>query len=131
MSTWDDVKSTIKKVADSAVKKTGELTESTSIKLKISSKDSERERLFTSLGKLFYRKMKTTDNETSDKLTRKIHEAMAQIDLLGAEIRALKKQLEAVKEKNGDEMSQQRPDKQDFSVSAEKDELVINNDQDE
>lgn len=97
MSKWDDFKKGFEDFADKTVGKTKEITSSATIKIKIANKESDRDQEYRRLGKLTYAKLKKLNTGDSAELTAKISETMAKIDVIMAEIAALKEKEEEIK----------------------------------
>ena len=97
MSKWDEFKKGIGSFADKTVGKTREITDSATIKIKIANKEADRDQEYRRLGKLTYAKLKKLDVSDSAKLTEKISEVMARIDVIMADIAALKAREEDIK----------------------------------
>ena len=97
MSKWDEFKKGIGSFADKTVGKTREITDSATIKIKIANKEADRYQDYRRLGKLTYAKLKKLDVSDSAKLTEKISEVMARIDVIMADIAALKAREEDIK----------------------------------
>ena len=70
MSMWNDIKKSVGAIADKTVTKTREITDTASLKLKIASKEADRDTEYKKLGRLTYRKLKNDAPESSESLTR-------------------------------------------------------------
>lgn len=90
MSKWDDFKKSVGIIADRTVAKTRELTDTASLKIKIASKEADRDAEYKVLGKLAYAKLKKLSLPGSESVTERISETIERIDALNAEISALK-----------------------------------------
>ncbi len=90
MSKWDDFKKSVGIIADRTVAKTRELTDTASLKIKIASKEADRDTEYKVLGKLTYAKLKKLSLPDSESVTERISETIERIDALNAEISALK-----------------------------------------
>ena len=90
MSKWDDFKKSVGIIADRTVAKTRELTDTASLKIKIASKEADRDTEYKVLGKLAYAKLKKLALSDSGSVTERISETIERIDKLNAEISALK-----------------------------------------
>ena len=97
MSKWDEFKKGIGSFADKTVGKTREITDSATIKIKIANKEADRDQEYRRLGKLTYAKLKKLNVSDSAKLTEMISEVMARIDVIMADIAALKAREEEIK----------------------------------
>ncbi len=90
MSKWDDFKKSVGYYADKTVTKTRELTDSAALKIKIASKEADRDTEYKHLGRLTYSKLKGTEDNDSEKLTIEISEAIDKLERIIAEIDAMK-----------------------------------------
>ena len=90
MSKWDDFKKSVGIIADRTVAKTRELTDTASLKIKIATKEADRDTEYKVLGKLTYAKLKKLTLPESEPITERISETIERIDALNAEINALK-----------------------------------------
>ena len=92
MSTWKDIRRTVKKAAAKAVVKTGELSDTASLHVKIAKKEASLEELYEQFGRVEYQKIKTNAD-----VDYKIKVLIEKIDIVRAEIHNLKRSLEAKK----------------------------------
>ncbi len=92
MSKWDEFKKSVGVIADKTVTKTRELTDTASLKLKIASKEADRDSEYKKLGKLTYTKLKNDIPGNAEALTREISESIDKLDKIFAELEALKKE---------------------------------------
>lgn len=122
MPTWKEIKSSIVSAAHTAKDKTVELTKTASLKLKISDKNSKREKEFQNLGKLVYRKLRAKPDENLEKITIKTQETLEIIDNLTKEIRELKKQLKDLEEA---EKTSVEVDVNEGNGEVERDEIIM------
>ncbi len=95
MSKWDDFKKSVGAIADKTVTKTRELTDTASLKLKIASKEADRDTEYKNLGRLTYSKLKATDQKYSEALTLDISKTIEKLDGINSEIELLKAEEEA------------------------------------
>ena len=98
MFDWNNIKKSINELADKTVSKTIEVTDVASTKVKIASKETDRETEYRRLGKLAYYKLKGVKVSNADELENRISDSIARIDNLNKEIAALKADEEAKKE---------------------------------
>ena len=61
MSTWNDIKKSVGLIAEKTAIKTRELTDTASLKIKIASREADRDTEYKRLGKLTYTKLKSND----------------------------------------------------------------------
>jgi hypothetical protein len=92
MSKWEELKSNLSVIADKTIKKTKELTDTASLKIKIASKEADRDIEYKNLGRLTYLKLKDTDTKDPEALTKQISESIEKLDTINEEIITLKKE---------------------------------------
>ena len=90
MPTWNDIKKTVSSFAEKTATKTRELTDTASLKIKIASREADRDTEYKRLGKLTYKKLKNTDEEYSERLTVEISKSIEKLDEINAQISELK-----------------------------------------
>ncbi len=95
MSKWDNFKKSVGYYADKTVTKTRELTDTASLKLKIASKEADRDTEYKKLGELTYKKLKNGSSANADKLTRDISDTIARLDVIFDELNTLQAEDEA------------------------------------
>ena len=95
MPGWEDFKKGIGKIADKTASKTRELTDIASIKIKIASKEADRDAEYKVLGRLTYKKLK--GDESASNATERISECIQKLDKINEEISLLKAEEEAKK----------------------------------
>ena len=98
MIDWNSIKKNISNIADKTVSKTMEITDTASTKVKIASKEADRDTEYKRLGKLAYYKLKNVKVSNRDELEKRISESISRIDDLNKEIASLKAAEEAKKE---------------------------------
>lgn len=130
MSKWDDFKKGFGDFADKTVGKTKELTGSATLKIKIANKESDRDQEYRRLGKLTYAKLKKLNGSNSAELTAKISETMAKLDVIMADIAALKAKEDELKaareaEKAAKAAARKAMDEEDEEDEEEEIDLVI------
>lgn len=94
---FKDIKKSIGELADKATKKTEELADLATTKLKIAKLTSDREGAFLKLGKLTYKKLTIADETKESEITEKISREVASISELSAEIGKLETEYESKK----------------------------------
>lgn len=90
MSTWNDIKKSVGLFAEKATTKTRELTDTASLKIKIASREADRDAEYRKLGKLTYSKLKNTDEERSEALTVEISKVIEKLDEINSQIEQMK-----------------------------------------
>ena len=95
MSTWDEIKKGIGSLADKTATKTRELTDIASLKIKIASKEAERDTEYKTLGKLTYAKLKGLRVKGVESVTEHISETIEKLDGINSDLAALKAELKA------------------------------------
>ena len=98
MFDWNNIKKSINEIADKTVNKTIEVTDIASTKVKIASKETDRDTEYRRLGKLAYYKLKGVKVSNIEELEKRISESIARSDTINKEIAALKADEEAKKE---------------------------------
>ena len=89
MSKWNEIKKSLSVIADKTATKTRELTDVASLKIKIAAKESERDTEYKVLGKLTYKKLKSTDGADNSALTAHISNTIERLDKIHGELAAL------------------------------------------
>lgn len=92
MSTWRDIRRTVKKVASKAVSKTGDLSDTASLHVKLAKKEAFLADLYEQFGRVAYLKIKTGAD-----VDRKVKVLIEKIDIVRAEIHAINRSIEAKK----------------------------------
>ncbi len=90
MSKWNDFKKSVGYYADKTAQKTRELTDTASLKIKIASKEADRDSEYKNLGKLTYAKLKDSSSENSERLTMDISKSIEALDSIMAELDSLR-----------------------------------------
>ena len=88
MPGWNDLKKGFGKLADKTATKTKELTDTASLKLKIATKEADRDAEYRALGKLTYQKLKS--NESTKAITERISECIINLDRINEELSRLR-----------------------------------------
>lgn len=92
MSTWRDIRRTVKKVASKAVSKTGDLSDTASLHVKLAKKEAFLADLYEQFGRVAYLKIKTGAD-----VDHKVKVLIEKIDIVRAEIHALNRSINAKK----------------------------------
>ena len=92
MATWKEIRRTVKKVASKAVSKTGELSDTASLHVKVARKEAFLADLYEQFGRIAYQKIKTNTD-----VDYKVKVLIEKIDIVRAEIHALNRTIEAKK----------------------------------
>ena len=92
MASWNEIRDDVTRVANKAIKKTGELADSASLHIKLKVSEAKLSKAYEKLGKLTYKQLKSGDSQAE-----KISEAMATIDSLRADAKTIKIKLEEAK----------------------------------
>lgn len=104
MANWNEIRTTAKKTANKAIKKTGELADLAGMHIRLKSLEAKRDAQYKQLGKLTYRQMKTGESmvaqiapviEKLDELRERIR---LQVEAIEAEKAARKARKEATEE---------------------------------
>lgn len=113
MPSWDKIKKNLGNLADKTVTKTMELSDTASLKIKIASKESDRDIAYKKLGKLAYVKLKRLEGCDSAELTEKIGKTLEELDTLLSELAALKAEDETRKQEKKAEKEAKKQEKQE------------------
>ena len=98
MSSFNEICTDVGRLANKAAKKTGELAHSASLHIKLEGVKGKISSSFEKLGRLTYKQLKSGESQTE-----KIAEVISSIDCLREQESSLRKQIEALKEKNTNE----------------------------
>ena len=112
MPNWEKIKKNIGNLADKTVNKTKELTDTASLKIKIASKESDRDIAYKKLGKLAYVKLKQLEGFDSEEITQSISKLLEELDTILSELAALKAEEEARKQEKQAEKEAKKQEKQ-------------------
>ena len=119
MSKWDNFKKSVSNFADKAAKKTEELTDLASLKIKIANKESARDNEYKALGKLIYEKFKNTDETLDKEMAAGVAEHMKKLDDIFEELKNLNAEYNRIKK------SKENSDKSENSSQAKADDTDI------
>ena len=89
MSTWGDFRRSARRLAGKAVSKTGDITDTASLHVKLARKEASLGDLYEQFGRVAYQKMKVGSN-----VDHKMKILMEKIDVVRAEIYSLKRAIE-------------------------------------
>lgn len=103
MSKWREIRRGIKKVASKAVSKTGDLSDTASLHVKLARKEAFLADLYEQFGRIAYQKIKTNAN-----VDHKIKILIEKIDIVRAEIYAINRSIEAKKLAKQEEITSAR-----------------------
>jgi len=92
MANWEEIRATAKQAANKAVKKTEELAEMASLRIRFKSLEAKRDEQYRLLGKLTYRQLKTGESQAE-----RIAPVIEELDTVRAKLRALTEEIEAAK----------------------------------
>lgn len=119
MSKWDNFKKSVSNFADKAAKKTEELTDLASLKIKIANKESARDNEYKALGKLIYEKFKNTDETLDKEMAAGVAEHMKKLDDIFEELKNLNAEYNRIKK------SKENSDKSENSSQTKADDPDI------
>ena len=119
VSKWDNFKKSVSNFADKAAKKTEELTDLASLKIKIANKESARDNEYKALGKLIYEKFKNTDETLDKEMAAGVAEHMKKLDAISEEAQNLAAEYNNIKK------SKENSDKSENSSQAKADDTDI------
>ena len=92
MSKWREFRYTVKQVANKAVSKTGDLSDTASLHIKLARKEAMLADIYEQFGRVAYKKIKTGAD-----VDRKVKILIEKIDVIRAEIYSLKRAIEQKK----------------------------------
>ena len=92
MSKWREIRYTVKQVASKAVAKTGDLSDTASLHIKLARKEAMLADIYEQFGRVAYKKIKTGAD-----VDRKVKILIEKIDVIRAEIYSLKRAIEQKK----------------------------------
>ncbi len=92
MSTWRELRRSVKKVASKAVSKTGDLSDTASLHVKLARKEALLADIYEQFGRVAYQKIKTGAD-----VDHKLKVLTEKIDVVRAEIYAINRSIEAKK----------------------------------
>ena len=116
MSRWDEIKKSLGTLADKTATKTRELTDTASLKIKIATKEADRDAEYKTLGKLTYAKLK--GHNGTQAVTEQISETIGRLDKINAELAALKKEEKARREAKEAEKAAKEAEKSEAEEKA-------------
>ncbi|MBO5883206.1 MAG: hypothetical protein J6Q78_02225 [Clostridia bacterium] len=93
MANMNNIKTNVSRVANKAIKKTGELADIASMHLKLKSLEHKLDSKYKDLGKLTYKQLKSGASQAE-----KIADTIVDIDAIREEIRLQKEKIEAEKQ---------------------------------
>ena len=89
MANWNEIRRGVRKVASKAVSKTGDLTDTASLHVKLAKKEANLADLYEHFGRVAYQKIKTGAD-----VDHKIKVLIEKIDIVRAEIYSINKAIE-------------------------------------
>lgn len=116
MSRWDEIKKSLGTLADKTATKTRELTDTASLKIKIATKEADRDAEYKTLGKLTYTKLK--GHKDSVAITEQISETIDRLDKINSELAALKNEEKARREAKEAEKAAKEAEKAEAEEKA-------------
>lgn len=124
MPTWNEIKKSFGELADKTATKTRELTDTASLKIKIASKESERDVEYKALGKLAYVRLRQTEENTNE-LAEKISASLEKLDNIHKELAELKELDKARREAKEAEKKAREDEKAEKKKKQDSDELDL------
>lgn len=92
MADWNEIRSNVERAASTTIKKTGELADAASLRVKLKISSSKLAKKYEELGRLTYKQLKTTKSQAEA-----IAPVVAEIDELRAEMKSIHDKIEADK----------------------------------
>lgn len=118
MANWEEIRETVGRAANQALKKTEELADSASMRVKLKAMESKLEKAYATLGKNTYRQLKTEESraeeiaktiEEIDELREKIREQREEIERRKQEQKARKKAEQETREAEKAQPKEEEP----------------------
>lgn len=103
MANWEEIRESVGRAANQAVKKTGELADTASMHVKVKKLELKLEKAYAVLGKNTYRQLKTEES-----LAEEIAKTIEEIDTLRDKIRIQKAEIEAAKQARAEQKAQKK-----------------------
>ncbi|MBQ9086812.1 MAG: hypothetical protein IJY47_06460 [Clostridia bacterium] len=103
MANWNEIRASVGRVANKALRKTEELADTASMHLKLKNLENKREETYAALGRLTYRQLKT-EGSRAEEIAKKIEE----IDHIRQKINVVKDEIEAAKKAKEAQKAQQK-----------------------
>ena len=115
MANWGEIRASMSRAANKALKKTEELADTAGMHLKLKNLEGKREDKYAALGKLTYRQLKTDETFTEEiaKLIEELDELREKIRVAKDEIEAAKKAREAEKARRKAEEAAEKAEKKE------------------
>ena len=111
MANWKDIRKSVRKAASKAVSKTGDLSDTASLHVRLARKEALLEDLYEKFGRVAYQKIKTGAN-----VDHQIKVLIEKIDIVRSEIHAINRSLNAKKLAKQEEIGSAR----DAEIAFEK-----------
>lgn len=93
MASWNEIRETVGRAADTALQKTGELADMTAMRVKLKLLEGKRDEQYKALGRLTYRQLKTGESQAE-----KIASVIEALDEIRIRIQVLKDDIERTKQ---------------------------------
>lgn len=113
MATWQEIRSGVEHAANKAIKKTSEIADTASLRVKLKSLDVKLNCEYEKLGKLTYKQLKTSKSQAEE-----IAAVIDSIDSLRAEMKTVREKIIAIKS----DMDAEKESNTDFEEACDKDE---------
>ena len=111
MANWKDIRKSVRKVASKAVSKTGDISDTASLHVRLARKEALLEDLYEKFGRVAYQKIKTNAD-----VDHQVKVLIEKIDIVRSEIHAINRSLNAKKLAKQEEISNVR----DAEIAFEK-----------
>lgn len=103
MASWNEIRASVGRAANKALKKTEELADTAGMHLKLKNLENKREEKYAALGKLTYRQLKAEETFTEE-----IAKLIGELDEIREKIRVVKDEIEAAKKAREAEKAQKK-----------------------
>ena len=119
MANWSEIRESVGRAANRALRKTEELADTASMHLKLKNLEGKRESKYASLGKLTYRQLKTEETFTEE-----IAKLIEELDEIREKIRVVKDEIEAAKKAKEAEKAQKKAKEAEEAAKKVMDEMA-------
>ena len=93
MASWNEIRETVGRAANTAMQKTGEIADMTAMRVKLKMQEGKRDEQYKELGRLTYRQLKTGESQAE-----KIASVIQKLDEIRTKIEVLKDDIERAKQ---------------------------------
>ena len=117
MKDWNELRNTMERMANNALRRTGELADMTAMGMKLKKLEGQRDEQYRVLGKLTYRQLKTGVSQAE-----KIADTIDALDEVRQRIRVLRDDMERVKAERAARLAAEEPEEETEPLTEEPEE---------